>query len=304
MPRSIVSDRETRFLSYFWKTLWCKLGTKLLFSNTCHPQTNGQTEVVNRTLGTLLRSIISKNLKSWEECLAFVEFAYNRSVHSTTGFSPFEIVYGFNPITPMDLLSLPMSERLNLDGMKKAEYVRTLHEKVRANIEKKIQQYTRKANKGNKKVTFEPGDWVWRHLRKERFPEKRRSKLLPRGDGPFQVLERINDNAYKLDLPDEYNVSSSFNVSDLSLFDVGHDNDLRTNPSQEGEDDAITTIRRDPLALPSGPITRGRSKKFKEALHGLVLSTQEMFKEEGNHAHENIVARLRDYIINIIQVQD
>ncbi|KZV28348.1 hypothetical protein F511_24522 [Dorcoceras hygrometricum] len=116
----------------------------------------------------------------------------------------------------MDLLSLPMSERLNLDGKKKAEYVRTLHEKVRANIEKKIQQYTRQANKG-KKVTFELRDWVWLHLRNERFPDKRRSKLLPRGDGPFQVLERINDNSYKLDLPGEYNVSSSFNVSALSL---------------------------------------------------------------------------------------
>ncbi|KZV46324.1 hypothetical protein F511_14549 [Dorcoceras hygrometricum] len=193
-----------------------------------------------------------------------------------------------------------MSERLNLDGKKKTEYVRTLHEKVRANIEKKIQQYTKQANKGKKKVTFEPGDWVWLHLRKER----RRSKLLPRGDGPFQVLERINENAYKLDLPGEYNVSATFNVSDLSLFDVGHDQDLRTNPSQEGEDDAITAIRRDPLALPSGPITRGRIKKFKEALHGLALSTQEMFNGEGNHAHEKLVGGLRDYIINIIQVQD
>ncbi|KZV41527.1 hypothetical protein F511_25576 [Dorcoceras hygrometricum] len=67
----------------------------------------------------------------------------------------------------MDLLSLPMSERLNLDGKKKAEYVRTLHEKVRANIEKKIQQYTRQAKEGKKKVTFEPGDWVWLHLRKD-----------------------------------------------------------------------------------------------------------------------------------------
>ncbi|KZV34457.1 hypothetical protein F511_21232 [Dorcoceras hygrometricum] len=66
--------------------------------------------------------------------------------------------------------------------------------------------------------------------------------------------------------------------------------------------DAIIAIRRDPLALPSGPITRGRSKRFKEALHGLVLSTQEMFKEEP--AHEKLVGGLRDYIINIIQVQD
>ena len=60
-------------------------------------------------------------------------------------------------------------------------------------------------------------------MRKERFPTYRRSKLYPREDGPFQVIERINDNAYKLDLPGEYNISATINVSDLSPFDVGDD---------------------------------------------------------------------------------
>jgi hypothetical protein len=137
-------------------------------------------------------------------------------------------------------------------------------------------------------VVFEPGDWVWLQLRKDRFPEKRRSKLLRRGDGPFQIVERINDNAYKLDLPGEYGVSASFNVADLSPFDVG--DDLRTNPSQEGENDANqgandanqgagqvdhtlgngAEYAQDPLSLPSGPITRLRAKRFKEALNGLI----------------------------------
>lgn len=65
MPRTIVSDRDTKFLSYFWKTLWSKLGTKLLFSTTCNTLTDGQTEIVNRTLSTLLRALINKNLKTW-----------------------------------------------------------------------------------------------------------------------------------------------------------------------------------------------------------------------------------------------
>lgn len=114
IPKTIVSDRDVKFLSYLWKTLWHKLGTKLLFSTTSHPQTDGQTEVTNRTLGTLLRAIISKNLKGWEDCLPTCELAYNWTTHSTTNHSPFEIVYGFNPLTPLDLPPLPLEDQLIL----------------------------------------------------------------------------------------------------------------------------------------------------------------------------------------------
>ncbi|KAA3461788.1 Transposon Ty3-I Gag-Pol polyprotein [Gossypium australe] len=145
IPRTIVSDRDAKFLSHFWRSLWGKRGTKLLFSTTSHPQMDGQTEVVNQ------------NLKSWEECLPHIEFAYNRIVHSATKHSPFE----------------------------------------------------------------------------ERFPAQQRSRLLPRGDRPFQVLERINENSYKLDLPGEFNISACFNVLDLSPFDA--DFDLRTSRFEERE---------------------------------------------------------------------
>ena len=139
MPRTIFSDRDAKFLSYFWKTLWCKLGTKLLFSSNCHSQTDGQTEVVNRTLSTLLRSIIEKNIKTLEDCLPHVEFTYNRTIHSATKFSPFEILYGFNPLTPLDLSPLPMFEHVNLDGKKKVEFVKKIHDKARLNIEQRTE---------------------------------------------------------------------------------------------------------------------------------------------------------------------
>ena len=94
----------------------------------------------------------------------------------------------------------------------------SLHESVRQQIEKRNRVYATKANKRRKNVVFQPGDWVWVHMRNERFPAHRKSKLQPRGDGPFQILERINDNAYKFDLPGEYGVSATFNVCDRILL--------------------------------------------------------------------------------------
>jgi hypothetical protein len=152
--KTIVSDHDTKFLSYFWKTLWAKHGTKLLFSTTCHPQTNGQMEVVNRTLSTMLRDVLKKNLKMWEDCLPHVEFAYNRAVCSTTNVCPFEVVYGFKPHTPIDILSLPLQQQVNLDATKRSDFIKKLHEDTRKNIEKKSAQYLKQANKGRKKIVF------------------------------------------------------------------------------------------------------------------------------------------------------
>ena len=73
VPKKIVLDRNIKFLSYFWKTLCAKLGIKLLFSMAYHPQIDGQTEVTNRTLFSLLRVLIKKNIKEWEECLPIAE---------------------------------------------------------------------------------------------------------------------------------------------------------------------------------------------------------------------------------------
>lgn len=114
-------------------------------------------------------------------------------------------------------------------------------------------------------------------MRKERFPAQRRSKLHPRGDGPFQVVEKINDNAYKLDLPGEYQISATFNVADLSLFDADDERDSRTNPFKEGGNDRNPTKSsnfKDPLQGMEGPLTRARAKRVKEALQGLVMEVQ------------------------------
>ncbi|RDX97403.1 hypothetical protein CR513_19834, partial [Mucuna pruriens] len=133
------------FLRHFWKNLWCMLGTKLLFSTNCYPQMDGQTKMND-----------------------YHEFAYNRVVSSTSSHSPFELVYGFNPLSPLDLLSLPIvSYLVNDNGLTKAQFVKKLHEKSRSHMEKKREQYPKQENKGKKEKIFKEGDLVWVHLRKK-----------------------------------------------------------------------------------------------------------------------------------------
>ena len=276
VPNTIVSDRDAKFLSHFWRTLWLKLGTKLLFSTTCHPQTDGQTEVVNRTLSTMLRAVLKTNIKMWEQCLPHIEFTYYRSMHSTTKMCPFQIVYGFLPRAPIDLMPLSSSEKLSFDANTRAELMLKLHKTTKENIGRMNAKYKNAGDKGRKELQFEPGDLVWLHLRKERFPDLRKSKLLPRADGPFKVLEKINDNAYKMDLPANFWVSPTFDVADLRPY-LGEEDELesRTTQMQEREDDEdIPANDRPPASTPSlpsqdtshipvaGPITRACARQL------------------------------------------
>jgi len=106
------------------------------------------------------------------------------------------------------------------------------------------------------------------HICKERFSEPKRSKLLMIGYGQFQILEIINDNAYKVDLLSEYGVTTIFNVYDLSLFDVGDDSML--NPFEEKMNNVIQTIPIDPLKFPVGSIIRSWAKKLKDTFNELI----------------------------------
>ncbi|RVW68296.1 Transposon Ty3-I Gag-Pol polyprotein [Vitis vinifera] len=134
LPQSIVSNHDVKFMSYFWKTLWAKLGTQLKFSSSFHPQTDGQTEVVNRSLGNLLRCIVRDQLRKWDNVLPQAEFAFNSSTNRTTGYSPFEVAYGLKPKQPVDLIPLPTSVRTSQDGDAFARHIRDIHEKLPSNL--------------------------------------------------------------------------------------------------------------------------------------------------------------------------
>jgi transposase InsO family protein len=97
MPNTIVSDRDRIFTSNFWQEIFKLSGTELLMSSAYHPQTDGQTEIMNKRLEGYLRSFSGDRPKDWVKWLALAEWAYNTSTHTSTKLSPFEVVYGQPP---------------------------------------------------------------------------------------------------------------------------------------------------------------------------------------------------------------
>ncbi|GJZ71856.1 RNA-directed DNA polymerase, eukaryota [Tanacetum coccineum] len=209
VPKSITSDRDSMFLAHFWLTLWRRLGTSLNFSSIAHPQTDGQTEVVNRTLGNMVRCLCGGKPKLWDVSLAQVEFAYNSAVHSSTGFSPFEVVYKTSPRHVVDLVDLPGKKNVQANRM--VEEVQATHEVVRANITEANAKCKITADKHRRKKLFQVEDEVMVFLRKERFPVGTYSKLQPKKyvneskhSRTSSSKERRNDEDMIQELAEEY----------------------------------------------------------------------------------------------------
>jgi hypothetical protein len=150
------------------------------------------------------------------------------------------------------------------DASQRSEFILKMHETAKLNIEKMNEMYRIAASKGRKGVKLEPGDLVWLHLRKKRFSEVRKSKLMSCVAGPFKILAKINDNAYKLELPPEFGVSPSFNILDLRPY-LGEEDEIpsRTASMQEGEDDEdINTFRYTILSPPCEACVSLKGKLF------------------------------------------
>ena len=217
IPRSIVSDRDSKFLAAFWLTLWKQFNTDLKFSSTAHPQTDGQTEVVNKFMGNLIRCICGDKKGQWDLALSLAEFAYNNSEHRSTGRSPFSIVYTKIPRHVVDLVKLPTKESsrsAKTFGDNYSELFKEVHDVLEASNQK----YKQLADKKRREMTFKVGDKVMVYLRKERLPTGVHGKLRQKKYGPYTILKRINENAYVVELPSEMNISNTFNVADLSLY--------------------------------------------------------------------------------------
>ena len=235
VPSSIVSDRDTRFLSHFGKSLWKLLGTKLDMSSAYHPQTDGQTEVVNRSLGNLLRCLVGDNIKSWDSKLSQAEFAHNHALNRSLGFCPFKVVYGIVPRCPLDLATVPDLTRHHGEAFEFVDNLQELHQTAQQNVTQAASKYKLAADSKRREVLFAPGDQVWVYLTKERLPLREYNKLKSKKIGPVEVVECINPNVYRVKLPSDLRTSDVFNVKHLSHFHGDNDvPDSWTNPPPPG----------------------------------------------------------------------
>jgi hypothetical protein len=154
-----------------------------------------------------------------------------------------------------------------------------MHETTKLNIEKMNKNYRIATVKGRKEVKLEPGDLVWLHWRTERFLELRKSKLMSSAAGPFKILAKINNNAYKLELPSEFRVSPRINILDLRPY-LGEEEEMpsRTMSMQVGEDDE--GINTSATIIPSveilGPITQLRAQQLHHQVNSFLCSSYDI----------------------------
>ncbi|KAJ0827576.1 putative nucleotidyltransferase, Ribonuclease H [Helianthus annuus] len=215
VPLNIISDRDARFSSRFWRTMQSAMGTQLNLSTTYHPQTDGQTERTIQTLEDMLRACVINFGGSWDSHLPLIEFSYNNSYHSSINMAPFEALYGRKCRSPVCWNEIGEAQLTGPDLiLKTSDKIK----KVRDNLQTARSRQKSYADRRRKPLEFQVGDRVllkvspWKGV--IRFGKT--GKLAPRYVGPFKIVERIGKVAYRLALPPELgNVHPTFHVSNL-----------------------------------------------------------------------------------------
>jgi hypothetical protein len=230
MPRTIVSDHDPVFTSSFWRDLFKLQGISLALSSAYHPQSDGQTEALNKCLETYLCCYAGARPIEWSKWLPMAEWWYNTNHHSSTGYTPFEALYGYPP--PSLLSYVPGTvANLAVDLLLKdrTKVITLLKEHLHhAQNRMKVQ-----ADKHRFEHEFQEGDWVYLRLqpyRQKTVAMRKNLKLSPRFFGPFQILKRIGSVAYRLELPSEACIHPVFHVSCLKCKLGQHISPLPTQP--------------------------------------------------------------------------
>ena len=200
VPLSIVSDRDPRFTSRFWKELQSALGTRLNFSTTFHPQTDGQTERLIQVLEDMLQGCVMEFPRSWDRYIPLMEFANNNSYQESIGMASYETLYGRRCRTPVCWAKLNEHKVIGPDIVKDTEKKGHF---IRQRLKAANDRQKSYADLKRRGIEYEVEDKVflkvlsWRKIL--RFGKK--GKLSPRFIGPYEILERIGPVAYSFGTP-------------------------------------------------------------------------------------------------------
>ncbi|CAI7879496.1 unnamed protein product [Closterium sp. NIES-54] len=213
IPTTLISDRDPKFTSKFWKELMSLMGTRLAMSSAYHPQTDGQTERLNQIMEQLLRAACKDDINKWDLHLPVLEFAYNNAKHAATGETPFFLYYGRHPLTPQQPTVLATVQPMH-------DFVTTMQQ-LWDRTQKRLQDIQssqkRLADRHRRDHTIAVGDHVLLdtcNLNLGHLP----SKLRPRFCGPFLVEEQVTPVTFRLRLPASWKIHNAFHVQLLKPY--------------------------------------------------------------------------------------
>lgn len=197
-PRVLVSDRGRSFLAQLLQDIFAACSVVHKPTSAYHPQTNGLTERFNHTLADMLACYISAHHDNWDTVLPYITFAYNSAMQSTTGFSPFRLLYGRDPLCNIDTMFpySPNTDHNTLlgDATSRAEECRQI---ARCRTFGRQADAKLRYDERHRHVDYQLGDqvWLWVPIRKPGLSEK----LICRYTGPYRIIRRLSDVNYTVE---------------------------------------------------------------------------------------------------------
>jgi len=219
--QELVSDRDPKFISSFWRQLQTQLGTRLKMSTAHRPQSDGQTERVNRNINEYLRAFVNHEQNDWDLHLHLAEYAYNDASHSSTGQSPFLLDTGRHPVTP-NVLNTTDVKPTEIPAVNQTlKDWRDILEKARTSLQDAQNRQAVRINQNRRPREYVAGNEVMvstAHILSDNERTRPANKWLPKYLGPFQVLRKVSTNAYKIDFPQTIRVHGTVNVEALKDY--------------------------------------------------------------------------------------